>query len=176
MTNPEQRTPAAHVPKLAALLSSAGISNGERAAFKRMALNGPTPLALHRLLLTHVDEDWQGEYWLSDWRTLICALAIQRGGEHGGYQPDTSLGKALAQASFSEMRFERLLATSGDTLRALSLRAARQVATKSIACDWRMLASLLFARNPEHRERVNMTIARDFYHTLDAINLTTNQE
>jgi len=167
MTNPEVHTPAAHVPALAALLASAGISNGERAALKRMALDGPAPLALHRLLLTHVDDAWQGERWLADWRAVVCTLAIQR---DGGFNPAIPFGQALAKARFAESRLERLLSASGDTLRALSLRAARQVAAKGIACDWRTFADLLFASNPESRERINIRIARDFYRTLQSAN------
>jgi len=173
MTNPEQRTPAAHVPKLAALLASAGISNGERAALKRMALDGPAPLALHRLLLAHVDDAWQGEHWLSDWRAVLCALAIQRDGR---FDPARSFGRALAEARFAESRLERLLAASGDTLRALALRAARQVAAKGIACDWRTFADLLFSRSPDIRERINTDIARDFYRALDKLKKSANQE
>lgn len=167
MTNPEARTPAAHVPALAALLASAGISNGERAALKRMALDGPAPLALHRLLLAHVDDTWQGERWLVDWRTVVCALAIQR---DGGFNPATPFGQALAEARFAESRLERLLSASGDTLRALALRAARQVAAKGIACDWRTFAELLFTRDSDYRERTNTRIARDFYRTLQSAN------
>lgn len=167
MTNPEARTPAAHVPALAALLASAGISNGERAALKRMALDGPAPLALHRLLLAHVDDTWQGERWLVDWRTVVCALAIQR---DGGFNPATPFGQALAEARFAESRLERLLSASGDTLRALALRAARQVAAKGIACDWRTFAELLFTRDSDYRECTNTRIARDFYRTLQSAN------
>jgi CRISPR system Cascade subunit CasB len=166
MIDPEARTPAAHVPALAALLASAGISNGERAAFKRMALDGPAPLALHRLLLVHVDDAWQGERWFADWRAIVCALAIQR---DGGFNPATPFGQALAEARFAESRLERLLAASGDTLRALALRAARQVAAKGIACDWRTFAELLTC-DPEYRERINIRIARDFYRTLQSAN------
>lgn len=165
MTSPEPRTPAAHVPALAALLKSAGISNGERAALKRMALDGPAPLALHRLVLAHVDDAWQGERWLADWRAVVCALAIQR---DGGFNPATPFGRALAEARFAESRLERLLAASGDTLRALALRAARQVAAKGIACDWRTFAELLFTRDSENRERINTRIAREFYRTLQS--------
>lgn len=163
MINPEARTPTAHVPALAALLASAGISNGERAALKRMALDGPAPLALHRLLLAQVDDRWQAERWLADWRTLICALAIQR---DGGYNPAIPFGTALAETRFAESRLERLLAASDDTLRALALRAARQLAAKGIACDWRQFADLLFAGTPDFRERINIRIARDYYRTL----------
>jgi len=173
MTNPEARSPAAHVPALAALLASAGISNGERAALKRMALDGPAPLALHRLILAQVDEPWQGERWLPAWRTVICALAIQR---DGGYDPATPFGEALAEARFSESRLERLLAAGDDTLRTLLLRAARQVAAKGIACDWRSFADLVFARDPDFRERTNIRIARDFYRALDKLKQSANRE
>jgi len=173
MTTPEARNPAAHVPGLAKLLSSAGISNGERAALKRMALDGPAPLALHRLLLAQVDDPWQAERWLTDWRTLICALAIQR---DGGYNPATPFGAALAEARFAEIRLERLLAASEETLRALALRAARQVAAKGIACDWRQFADLLFAGTPDFRERINTRIARDYYRILQKNQQSTTRE
>jgi len=163
MTNPEARAPAAHVPALARILGDDGFPSGERAALKRMALDGPAPLALHRFLLRHVDEPPHGEVWLADWRALICAMALQR---DGGFNPERSLGQALAEARFAESRLERMLAAHGDTLRALALRAARQVSAKGIACDWRQFADLLFSRNPEARERINTRIARDFYRHL----------
>lgn len=173
MTTPEARTPAAHVPNLVKMLASEGISNGERAALKRMALDGPAPLALHRLLLAQVDETWQSERWLAEWRALICALAIQR---DGGYNQATPFGAALAEASFAESRLERLLAASDDTLRTLALRAARQVAAKRIACDWRTFADLLFARASDIRERINTRIARDYYRILQKNQQSTTGE
>ena len=116
MSTPEPRWPAAHVPALSRTLGDPHFPNGERAALKRMALDGAAPLALHRLLLRHVDEAWQGERWLPDWRLLVCALAIQR---DGGFDPARPLGQALAEARYAESRLERLLSADGDTLRAL---------------------------------------------------------
>lgn len=163
MTNPNARAPAAHVPALARILADDSFPNGERAALKRMALDGPAPLALHRFLLRYIDEPWQGDVWLSDWRTLICALALQR---EGGFNPERPFGQALTEARFAESRLERLLAVHGDTLRVLALRAARQLSAKGIACDWRQFAELLFSRNAEARERISIRIARDFYRNL----------
>jgi CRISPR system Cascade subunit CasB len=160
MTDTEIRTPAAHVPAIAAVLRAEHFSTGERAALKRMALDGPAPLALHRFMLRHVDEPWQGEIWMQEWRALICSLSIQR---DGGFDPSKPFGKALAEARFSEHRLERLLSAKGETLHQLSLRAARQLAAKGIATDWRQLAELLFSRKPEIRESVNRRIARDYY-------------
>lgn len=164
MTEKETRTPAAHVPELAAVLKGEHFPTGERAALKRMALDGPAPLAFHRFMLRHVDPPWQTEAWIPQWRTLICSLAIQR---DGGFDPSKPLGQALAEAGFSEQRLERLLAATGETLRSLSIRAARQVAAKGVAADWRQLTELLFSRNPEIREAVNRRIARDYYRTLE---------
>jgi CRISPR system Cascade subunit CasB len=163
MTDMDNRTPAAHVPALAAVLKAEHFPTGERAALKRMALDGPVPLAFHRFMLRHVDSFWQGESWTPEWRTLICALAIQR---DGGFDPSKSLGQTLAEAGFSEHRLERLLSSTGQTMRNLALRAARQLAAKGAATDWRQLAELLFSRNPEIREAVNRRIARDYYRNV----------
>lgn len=163
MTLPEPRGPSAQVPALARALASPHFPTGERAALKRMALDGPAPLALHRFLLRHLDESWQGEHWLPHWRALVCALAIQR---DGGFDPARSWGQALAEARFAQSRLERLLAAEGETLRTLALRAARQIAAKGIACDWRPLADLIFSHDPEARERTNTRIARDYYRNL----------
>ena len=163
MTQQQRNSPSAHIPALSGILGSDNFPNGERAALKRMALDGPAPLAFHRFVLRHIDEKWQTESWQPDWRTIICALAIQR---DGGFDPGTPLGKALAQAGFSENRLERLLASRGDTLRTLALRAARQLAAKGISTDWRQLADLLFCRDVEIRERLNRRIAGDYYRAV----------
>lgn len=163
MSTPEPRSPSAHVASLAGALTNPNFPNGDRAALKRMGLDGAAPLALHRCIVRHVDEAWQGERWTSRWRTLIGALAIQR---EGGFDPARSLGAALAEARFAESRLERLLAAPGDTLLALALRAARQVAARGLACDWRQLADLLFSSDTDTRERINTRIARDYYRNL----------
>jgi hypothetical protein len=54
MTDMETRSPAAHVPALAAVLKAEHFPTGERAALKRMALDGSAPLAFHRFMLRHV--------------------------------------------------------------------------------------------------------------------------
>jgi len=92
-------------------------------------------------------------------------LAIQR---DGGFSPSNPFGQALAEAGFSEHRFERLLSANGETLRNLALRAARQLAAKGIETDWRQFAELLFSRNPETREVINRRIARDYYRTVQS--------
>ena len=69
-----------------------------------------------------------------------------------------------------------MLAATDDTLRALALRAARQIAAKGIGCDWRQFADLLFAGTPDFRERINSRIARDFYRALQKSQQSTTRE
>jgi CRISPR system Cascade subunit CasB len=163
MAEVETKKPKEHVPALAGVLASEHFPTGERASLKRMALEGPAPLAFHRFMLRHVDANWQAETWQDDWRTLICSLALQR---DGGFDPQRPWGRALAEARFSEKRLERLLASRGETMRKLALRAARQLAAKGLAADWRDLADLLFSRKPEIREGVNRRIARSYYQSV----------
>jgi len=144
------------VPKLASVLKADFFPNGDRAALKRMALDRPAPMAFHRFVVNYVDQTVQDR---PEWRPIICALAIQR---DGGFDPTVSLGKALADARFSEQRLERLLAATDETLDALALRAARQIAAKGVACDWRQFAELLFSGSDGVRSR----IARDYYRSL----------
>ena len=59
------------------------------------------------------------------------------------HRPDRGLGKALAEAGYSEARLERLLASEGDTRRSLLIRAARFLASKS--ASWRYLLTCFHA-------------------------------
>jgi CRISPR system Cascade subunit CasB len=160
METPSAGNPLDHVPKIAAVLGAEHFPTAHRAKLKRMALDGPAPLAFHRFMLEHVDEAWHRDDWMDDWRTLVCALALQR---DGGHDPGRPFGRALAQAGYSEARLERLLAADGDTRRTLALRAARQLAAKGLSANWRDFGNLLFSHDPEPRERANRRLARDFY-------------
>lgn len=163
MSEDQPRTPSAHVPEMAAVLKSENFPSGERAALKRMGMDGEAPLAFHRFVLRHVDPPLQADSLMKVWRTLICSLAIQR---DGGFDPARPLGQSLAETGYSEKRLERLLSASGETLYRLALRAARQIAAKGVSADWRQMADLLFSRDPGGRETVNRRIARDYYRTL----------
>lgn len=165
MNQNESRTPSAHVPAMAGVLAGEYFPTGERAALKRMALDGAAPLAFHRFVLQHVDDAWQAERWQDEWRAVICSLALQR---DGGFDPHRPWGLALAEAGFSEHRLERLLASRGETLRKLTLRAARQLAAKGLTADWRQAADLVFCQNAQIRENINRRIARDYYRAVQS--------
>ena len=158
--------PSDQVPALMRVLHAPHFSRGDRAALKRMAVKGLTPLAFERFLLRHLDPQWQGEAHRPSWRTVLSALALQRG--DSSYSPAVPLGRALEQAGYSELRLERLLGAEGSVLHVLALRAARVLAAKSAPCDWREFCALLFAAPGASRERINSRIAREFYRAQSA--------
>jgi CRISPR system Cascade subunit CasB len=144
------------IPKLISVLKAQRFPNGDRAALKRMALDGPAPMAFHRFVVDQIEPGRQEQ---PEWRTIICALALQR---DGGFDPRVPFGKALAEARFSEGRLERLLSARGGVLDALALRAARHLSARGMPCDWRQFAELVFSPNDDIRTR----IARDFYRNV----------
>lgn len=170
---PERQSPERRIAALAAFIASDGCSSGERAALKRMSLEGSTPLAFHKLWLQqidpHIDEYWKHDRWQPVWRTLVTALALQRG---QFFDPKRPLGRTLHEARFAESRLERLLSAEGDTLFRLALRAARQVAAKQLPADWRDLARLLFAHS-KVRQSANDRLARAYYRAQYQADQTT---
>lgn len=170
----EVRYPSDLVPRLARIIHGEHFPTGDRARLKRMGIGGPTPLSYYRFKLRHVPEQWQGEDMALAWRTLISGLAMQHRDPH---RPTPSLGGALADCGYSELRLESLLAASDRVLAVLVLRAARRLAAHWARCDWRELAWLLFARDFDTRERINRRIAHAYYrtaHTTDGDSAATN--
>lgn len=156
----EAQYPSDLVSRLAAIIHSEGFPNGERARLKRMGLGGRIPLVYHRFVLRHIPERWQGERQAKAWQTLISALARHHRNPHN---PAIPFGRALADAGYSEMRLESMLAADGRVLATLVLRAASRLATARLQCNWKDIAWLLFASDDESRERINERIARAFY-------------
>jgi CRISPR system Cascade subunit CasB len=144
-------------------MSSDSFATADRAALRRMAPEQPPPLVFYRFGVRYLPDGW--ERTLDDWVTLVAALAIMA--PHA-FRPDRGLGQALAEATYSEARLERLLAAQGQTRRILLLRAARFLAAKSAPCNWTDGAQLLFSRAPDVYEAICLRIARDFYRTAAA--------
>lgn len=157
----DSRWPSEHIPQLMRIVHADHFPSGDRGALKRMVPQGPAPLAFERLMLRHIAHGSHDGSYRAMWRTVVAALALQRGAE--AFSPATRFGAALQQAGYSEARLERLLAADGEALHTLALRAARLLAAKRIACDWREFAELLFACTSAARERINTRTARAYY-------------
>lgn len=159
-TDAEPSHPAELIPRLAALIHSEGLSNGERARLKRTGLQGPAPTAYHRFVVRNIPKAFQGPLYDLAWRMLLSAIALQH---HNPHDPKVPLGRGLARAEFSERRLETLLAAEGRVLFTLVTRAARRLDSTRTRCNWQDLAWLVFPATEQTRDRVSERIARTFY-------------
>ncbi|MDA8192398.1 MAG: type I-E CRISPR-associated protein Cse2/CasB [Thermaerobacter sp.] len=148
------------IARLATFIASTGLSNGDRAALKRMHFGQPPPLAFYKLALRYLPTGWESDTARKDWITIVSGMALMSPNTH---RPDQSLGHALAEIRFAEARIERLLASRDDSRRTLVLRMTRYLAAKLVACNWTEIAGLLLTRDPDRLEGLHRRIARDFY-------------
>jgi CRISPR system Cascade subunit CasB len=96
------------------------------------------------------------------WAFILAGLATL-GHLH---QPGYRLGRALAEAGFSELRLVRLLRSYDETLLDLVRITARQLAAKGQQVDWADAAELVLSDGADHEESVRRRVARDFYKHL----------
>ncbi|GAB4178924.1 MAG: hypothetical protein Kow0020_14990 [Wenzhouxiangellaceae bacterium] len=157
----EQPSLASTIGRIAGLIGSEGFPTGDRARLRRMTPGQPAPLAFIRFAVAHLPGGW--EHQLDDWITLVAGIAIMAPGAH---RPGFGLGRALAEAGYSEFRLERLLDADGQTRRILLLRAARFLAAKQTPCDWADGARLLLTRDEAKIEKVRLGIARNYFSNL----------
>ena len=114
------------------------------------------------------------------WSAVISAVVLTHG-QHGKIDPsqdfeardkhfDTlpSLGAALAEAGFSELRFTRLLRARDALLLAEIRRAALFLASKGTRFDPTGFAALAFLQAPPRDEQVRRGLARHFFSALYA--------
>lgn|SRR5690554_6233312 len=155
---PTEENLASRIAHLGGILASSQFPTGDRASLRRMSLDQPLPMTFYRFAHRHLPEDWELRW--QDWVTLVAGMAIMSPKAH---RPDRGLGRALAEAGYSEARLERLLAAEGDTRRLLLLRVARFASAKGTPFNWTDAARLLFTMESEKRENLHRQIARDFY-------------
>lgn len=151
------------VGSAARLLESDALSTGDRAELRRISPDAPfTPAlwqTLHRLG-QHEAPGWIGQSrWERRWATLLMGMAFCTGFHDYG----TPLGRALARAGWSELRFVRLLRADGETLEAHLRRVAQYLASKNQPANWADVANLLFYQSGETAEDIRLSIARSYY-------------
>lgn len=148
------------VGRLARVMASPHFPTADRAALKRHAPNQPPPLAFYRLWLRQLDSELPPESLTAAWALLVWGLALMGTGAH---REDRPLGRALAEAGFSESRLERLLAADSESRESLFASMVRYMAAKGEAFDWTDAARLLLAVHKEKRDLVHRRIASAFY-------------
>jgi len=156
---------ASTIGRIAGIIGSDHFATGERAALRRMVPDQPPPLSFYRFALSHLPEGWdRNQNTIRDWMTITAGIAIMSPNAHS---LERGFGSALAKAGYSEIRFERLLSSTGNTRRVLVLRAARFLAAKNTPCNWVEGSKLLLTRE-EERETLHRRIAQDFYRSIDS--------
>ena len=152
------------VGRIAARLE--GLSTGEQAELRRISPDEPYSPTLWRVLLECVPEYWTERTDDDEqarierrWATLLMAMAMNV----GGHTYSHTLGEALAEHGWSEVRFVRLMRADGDTLVKQVRRLAQWMASKELNCDWTDVARLLLNQAGEWAEKHRRDIARDYY-------------
>lgn len=143
------------------------LSNGDRAALRRIDTNAPVTPALWKVLYDLGIPEPDPQYYTSEarhernWGLLLMGMAHCA----GLHDYDVPLGKALALAGWSELRFTRLMEADDETLPTLMRRMAQYLASKDQPANWADVAYLLFTRGDGAHE-TRLRIARAYYGTL----------
>jgi len=152
------------VGRVAALMQQNGaLSTGEMADLRRIYPDQPFTPALWRLLLMLDLDDSPGwirqEQWERRWATLFMGMAHCA----GLHSYDTSLGEALAEAGWSELRFVQLMRAKDETLETHLRRVSQFLANKNQEANWTDVARLLFSQTGETGEKARLSISRNYY-------------
>lgn len=144
-----------------------GLSNGDRAALRRIDLDTPVTPTLWKVLFDLKQDESKGmpqTKWEQRWATLLMGMAHCA----GLHDYDVPLGQALAEAGWAEPRFVRLLEADDETLPVLLRRMAQYLASKQQPANWDDVRKLLFYQSGETAENIRLSIARPYYRTLHA--------
>lgn len=146
------------------------ISSGDRAELRRISPNRPFTPALWKLLLDmgqHDAPEWiSQERWERRWATLLMGVAFCA--ELHDYK--RSLGSALAEAGYSELRLVRLLRAEGEQLETYIRRLAQYLHSKQQKANWGDVANLIFYQSGETSDKIRLQIARSYFATQHAQN------
>jgi CRISPR system Cascade subunit CasB len=96
------------------------------------------------------------------WGAILVGLAHLGDLHHAGAR----LGRALAAAGLSEIRFSRVLRADGDRLVDELPSLARFLVAKGVPTDWSGAARLLLSSGRADEERTRRALARDYYGAL----------
>ena len=93
------------------------------------------------------------------WADIVVAMAELV----GFHDPRRSLGRALAEAGYSDLRLLQLLRSHGEVLADGVRTMAHYLRSKAEACNQTEIASLVLSDGRRDAERVRRRIARDYY-------------
>jgi len=158
----------ARVNRIAYLLAGreGALTRADVAAVRRMDPRSPDA-AFFKLAVLALDDPPQVDSPAvleaeGRWAAIVSGLALL-GDLH---QPAARLGRSLAEAGFSELRFSRLLRADAERLVDELPMLARFLAAKSVPADWSTAALLILSAGRSDEERTRRRIAREYYAAL----------
>lgn len=177
----EQRRSASigrSVGRAAHMMQSGELSTGDLAELRRISPDAPFTPALWKVLmkldLADAPPGIDQRVWERRWATLLMGLAFCA--DLHDYK--TPLGRALAEAGWSELRFVRLMRATDEQLETHVRRLAQFLASKAQKANWADVAWLLFCqsgdpskdlcRSSEKAEEIRLGISRFYYAALYA--------
>jgi CRISPR system Cascade subunit CasB len=157
----------ASVGSAAALIGAEHFGNGDRAALRRISPEASFTPALWKVLHQigqHDAPDWISQKeWERRWATLLMGLAFCVEPGRTLHEYDVPLGRALFAAGWSELRFVRLLRSTGEGLDVELRRVAQYLDSKAQPANWADVARLLFYQSGDTADDIRLSIARDYY-------------
>jgi CRISPR system Cascade subunit CasB len=134
------------------------LGTGEVADLRRLRPEDPASPAYWKTMV----EYWDMPFDDDDARRRACLLSgLAR--TKGLFDFHTGLGKALAIAEYSELRFVRLLRADGKSLLKEIELMAEFLNSKAQRANWSQVAEVLFTKDDEKAESARRRIARDYY-------------
>lgn len=160
---------ARSVGKMARLMATDGaLSTGALAELRRISPQKPFTPALWKLLLDLGEEEPWGGMGRDVYERRMATLAMGMAFCAGQHDYKVPLGRALAKAGWSELRFVRLMEARGETLETLVRRMAQFLASKRQPANWVDVGWLLIGQDWDSAEQTRLRIARSYYGTLHA--------
>jgi len=160
-------TVASLVSSIAALLEHSGaVSRGDASVLRRMDPRKPEApfFKIEGLVLdTHLPGDAHSR---AELETRWAAITIGLAHLAGLHRPGLRLGRVLAEAQWSELRFSRLVRADADRLADDLPSLARFLTAKGVPVDWTGAAQLILTAGTPGEEEVRRHLARDYYGTL----------
>jgi CRISPR system Cascade subunit CasB len=136
-------------------------STGTVAELRRLRPNDPASPAFWSVMA----EYWEVPYSDDEAHRKACLLSsLAR--TKGLHNPKVTLGSALAEASYSEFRYVRLLRAQDNLLFKEIELMAEFLNSKAQQASWTQVAELLFTRDEEKAESLRRKISHDYYKTL----------
>jgi CRISPR system Cascade subunit CasB len=154
------------VSGLAFQIISGSLTRRDVASLRRMNPREPEP-AFYKLESLVLDDHLPGDETQridaeTRWAAIVAGLAHLE----GLHRKDERLGRVLADAGYSEIRFIRLIRADPERLVDELPQLAKFLAAKGVPVDWTGAAHLMLSAGRHSEDTVRRHIARDYYGIL----------